>query len=1008
MIFAGLGSAEALAQFAPVRLRVSPQDGLERLVFDTGAARPYTVKKESGNRLVIAFSGAGTLDQSAAPSNYAQVKSIEVLSQDPLTVAVTLNEGAKAKDFRLGGRVMLDISGGASPASAPPAAKKPEVQTAPVTKPPEAKPEPSVPAPPPPSAPPAVSPEAKPVEEIKPAEEPVVTAPDEALLKAASSVPEAAPQIGDNLVSVASSNSSAMAVFEHGGDVWLINSDENMLINPQVSGPQAAQLKLEPVNLPQTKSFRLQNLPGAFVRGQGGGLVWRVLIGPKPSPEKPVLPQAVDVKPGEARGGALIWPLRETSEVLNLADPVTGRTLKIITVGNAKQFAGPARRYIDFDVLPSAVGLVILPKVDDLEVSLVPEGVKVTRPGGLAISAAPVIADVKTETPASAEEKKPEQITTKPPQDKRRVFDFKNWQMGGTAAIDQNRTIVFGDMADASKEIKIEGLVNLARMYLANGLAAEANGLLDFAQDELPDLMDNPQFRALRGAAQALAFRSENAFDLLSDESLKPFEEIGFWRAFALADLGDWQQAYEVLPKSNATMAQYPAELQSRMVPALAEVALRAGDSKLGGAFLSLIGPITATLNEPQKAAYEYLKGEAARQKGDFAATKKAWEPLTKGRDDLYRAKAGLALSRLLIDRKEMKPDQAIDTLERLRYSWRGDQLEAQINYWLGKTYFEAGQYVKGLNIMKDAANYAGDSGLADSIRGEMTDTFVKLFTTEELKKVSPLDAAALYEQFRGFVPADARGDAVTQKLADHLVRSDLLERAGNLLQQQLDHRLQGLEAYKVAVRLAAIRLLDDKPSRAMETLNKAKTILAELPEELKTPQRSMEIALLRARSLSQLGRPDQAIELLRNLPAHVDVNRLKADIAWNAQYWEDAGIALDEVIEDLNISLTRPLSGENAALILQRALALNLANDRIGLSNMREKYLQAMSQTEKSRIFEVITRPRQSAALADRETLMQSVSEVDLFGDFLNSYMAADSQNKAKENPAPPPPAAP
>ena len=53
----------------------------------------------------------------------------------------------------------------------------------------------------------------------------------------------------------------------------------------------------------------------------------------------------------------------------------------------------------------------------------------------------------------------------------------------------------------------------------------------------------------------------------------------------------------------------------------------------------------------------------------------------------------------------------------------------------------------------------------------------------------------------------------------------------------------------------------------------------------------------------------------------------------------------------------------------------------------MREKYSDAMSQTDKARIFEVITRPRQSAALADRETLMGIVSEVDLFSDFLESY---------------------
>ena len=53
----------------------------------------------------------------------------------------------------------------------------------------------------------------------------------------------------------------------------------------------------------------------------------------------------------------------------------------------------------------------------------------------------------------------------------------------------------------------------------------------------------------------------------------------------------------------------------------------------------------------------------------------------------------------------------------------------------------------------------------------------------------------------------------------------------------------------------------------------------------------------------------------------------------------------------------------------------------------MREKYSVLMNQTSKARIFEVITRPRQNVKLADRETLLSSVSEVELFKDFIDSY---------------------
>ena len=118
--------------------------------------------------------------------------------------------------------------------------------------------------------------------------------------------------------------------------------------------------------------------------------------------------------------------------------------------------------------------------------------------------------------------------------------------------------------------------------------------------------------------------------------------------------------------------------------------------------------------------------------------------------------------------------------------------------------------------------------------------------------------------------------------------------------------------------------------------------------------------------------------------------HRLRADIAWTAGYWDDAAEALGDVVTDQDISLTRPLKDEHTALLLQQAIALNLAGDRIALANMREKYTDLMTQTSKSKVFEVITRPRQSGALADRETLLSVVSEVDLFKEFLDAYKNA------------------
>ncbi|MGB0720099.1 MAG: hypothetical protein ACPGRX_06475, partial [Bdellovibrionales bacterium] len=225
------------------------------------------------------------------------------------------------------------------------------------------------------------------------------------------------------------------------------------------------------------------------------------------------------------------------------------------------------------------------------------------------------------------------------------------------------------------------------------------------------------------------------------------------------------------------------------------------------------------------------------------------------------------------------------------------------------------------------------------------------------------------------------------ERLSDRLAAADLLGRAADLLDYQLTHRVDGLYAYDIAVKLAALRLLDNKPNEAIQALDIAAQKLDALKPEFKTDDKLTTMAMLRARALSRQGRPDQALGLLNDLEPNSNINRLRADIAWTAGYWDDASYALQDVILDQNMSLTRPLSEENAELILRRAVALNLAGDRIELANMREKYSDAMLQTDKAKVFEVITRPRQNTTLADRETLLGIVSEVDLFEDFLNSY---------------------
>jgi len=117
------------------------------------------------------------------------------------------------------------------------------------------------------------------------------------------------------------------------------------------------------------------------------------------------------------------------------------------------------------------------------------------------------------------------------------------------------------------------------------------------------------------------------------------------------------------------------------------------------------------------------------------------------------------------------------------------------------------------------------------------------------------------------------------------------------------------------------------------------------------------------------------------------DVIKLRADIAWAAGQWDTAAQAFAKLITSENISQTSPPSEYESGLILNRAIALSLAGERAALDNINREYNDVMQQSNKAQIFDLVTRPRKLGLLDNRESISSLISEVDLFGGFLENY---------------------
>jgi hypothetical protein len=224
------------------------------------------------------------------------------------------------------------------------------------------------------------------------------------------------------------------------------------------------------------------------------------------------------------------------------------------------------------------------------------------------------------------------------------------------------------------------------------------------------------------------------------------------------------------------------------------------------------------------------------------------------------------------------------------------------------------------------------------------------------------------------------------RRLSDRLVGVDLLDQAAELLQHQVDHRLQGAARARVATRLTVVYLMNRKPDRALATLQA--TRVSDLSNDLRDQR-----LLLEARAISTLGRHDVALELIANINSHEAV-RLRSDVLWTARRWREAG----EQIELLYADRWRqfpPLNDGERSDILRAAIGYALGEESIGLARLREKYQAKFADGPDRRAFDVVTAPIGTNGV-EFQDVAKKIASVDTLDTFLRDLRARYPESSA------------
>ena len=250
--------------------------------------------------------------------------------------------------------------------------------------------------------------------------------------------------------------------------------------------------------------------------------------------------------------------------------------------------------------------------------------------------------------------------------------------------------------------------------------------MLHMVAEGRPGALDEPEFRALRGANRYLMAHYDAAALDFSHPSLEDNDEGAFWRAAVVAAGGNLSGAARELKRTGGIVRPYPKALKVPLGLLIVEAAIEIGDIKLANHYLKLLGTEEATAAQRGKQAY--VQGRLKELEGDFDTAVSYWEEAMSSPHGLSRAKATVARAELLLKQEKITPLAAIEELEKLRFAWRGDDFELDLLRRLGRLYIAADNYRDGLRTLRQAATHFRTYEKAAEVTQDMSDIFAQLY----------------------------------------------------------------------------------------------------------------------------------------------------------------------------------------------------------------------------------------------------------------------------------------
>jgi tetratricopeptide (TPR) repeat protein len=710
------------------------------------------------------------------------------------------------------------------------------------------------------------------------------------------------------------------AVFRRGGAVFVVfDAKAKLDMAPQLgSQPLGAVKRVRWMNGADFTVVRIETPEAVSLSAASDGPNWSVTLGGP----VPAVQDGVKINRDDQTGPpALTAALSGATKVVWLTDPAIGDRFAAVTAMGQARGVERDHVYVETQLLKTVQGVAVEAIAPDLKVSIDGDLIRVERPKGLTLSPPGEIARAD-----DAPEALPQPAVMPA------LVDFQRWSAAGPSGF-LGRYRQLEDLA-SDESAKGQGAPVTARMALARFLVGtelnyEAIGVLDLIGKQNPSMLNDPELRGLRGAARAMVGRYKEAQADFSSPVVANDPASALWRGYIDSKLGNWAEARKSFVSGAKAIDLFAPKWKARFAVAHAQSALELKDPDAARSLLTyaLAQPIDA----PEQLNALLVDAKLIEAQGQTNKALAVYEAIARAPLDDVATPALLRATKIRYDLGLMKPADAVAQLDSLRFRWRGDATELEVIRTLGEIYLGQGRYREALEALRSAGSRLPDSPAALALQAELADAFRKLFLQGQADGLQPIQALALFLDFRQLTPVGADGDEMVRRLARRLIDVDLLPQAAELLKYQVENRLDGVAKAQVATDLAAVYLMDQQPEKALDAIWGSRTTL--LPNALNAQRRVLE-----ARALMGLNKYDGALEILGKdvSPEALDA---RAEVYWRQKDWAKAADIYEKRLGERWKTPATALSGEDETRLIRAGVAFSLAGDSKGLQQLADHY---------------------------------------------------------------------